>query len=107
VLSDAWGLTAALTAMPAFGLLAALLRKFQEAYGVAVLHAWGMTELSPIGTVGAVKAKHHEMCPEERYVVQAKQRRAVFGVDMKIVGADGIELPWDGATSGDLLVRGP
>ena len=85
----------------------AMLRKFQEAYGVAVLHAWGMTELSPIGTVGAMKAKHLEMRPEERYAVQSKQGRALFGVDMKIVGADGIELPWDGVTSGDLLVRGP
>ena len=85
----------------------AMLRKFQEAYGVAVLHAWGMTELSPIGTVGTMKAKHFEMSVEERYAVQSKQGRAVFGVDMKIVGADGMELPWDGATSGDLLVRGP
>lgn len=47
------------------------------------------------------------MCPEERYAVQSKQGRALIGVDMKIVGADGSELPWDGATSGDLLVRGP
>ena len=85
----------------------AMLRKFQEAYGVAVLHAWGMTELSPIGTVGAMKAKHLEIRPQERYAVQSKQGRAVFGVDMKIVAADGTELPWDGATSGDLLVRGP
>ena len=85
----------------------AMLRKFQEAYGVAVLHVWGMTELSPIGTVGAMKAKHFEMSVEERYAVQSKQGRTVFGVDMKIVGADGIELPWDGATSGDLMVRGP
>ncbi|CAN7802640.1 3-(methylthio)propionyl-CoA ligase [Paraburkholderia hospita] len=85
----------------------AMLRKFQETYGVAVLHAWGMTELSPIGTVGTMKARHFEMSLEERYAVQSKQGRVVFGVDMKIVGADGMELPWDGATSGDLLVRGP
>ena len=85
----------------------AMLRKFQETYGVAVLHVWGMTELSPIGTVGTMKAKHFEMSLEERYAVQSKQGRAVFGVDMKIVGTDGMELPWDGATSGDLLVRGP
>jgi len=85
----------------------AMLRKFQETYGVAVLHAWGMTELSPIGTVGTMKAKHLEMSLEERYAVQSKQGRAVFGVDMKIVGAEGVELPWDGASSGDLLVRGP
>ncbi|CAN7726867.1 3-(methylthio)propionyl-CoA ligase [Paraburkholderia hospita] len=85
----------------------AMLRKFQETYGVAVLHAWGMTELSPIGTVGTMKARHFEMSLEERYAVQSKQGRVVFGVDMKIVGTDGMELPWDGATSGDLLVRGP
>ena len=84
-----------------------MLRKFQETYGVAVLHVWGMTEMSPIGTVGTMKAKHFEMSLEERYAVQSKQGRAVFGVDMKIVGTDGMELPWDGATSGDLLVRGP
>ena len=85
----------------------AMLRKFQETYGVAVLHVWGMTEMSPIGTVGTMKAKHFEMSLEERYAVQSKQGRGLFGVDMKIVGPDGKELPWDGAKSGDLLVRGP
>ncbi|WP_349608316.1 3-(methylthio)propionyl-CoA ligase [Cupriavidus sp. DF5525] len=84
-----------------------MLRKFQEDYGVAVLHAWGMTELSPLGTVGAMKSRHMEMLPEDCYAVQSKQGRAVFGVDVKIVSADGQELPWDGVTSGDLLVRGP
>ncbi|MFP3558817.1 3-(methylthio)propionyl-CoA ligase [Paraburkholderia sp. SIMBA_049] len=84
-----------------------MLRKFQETYGVAVSHVWGMTEMSPIGTVGTVKARHVEMSMEERYAVQSKQGRAVFGVDMKIVDVDGMELPWDGATSGALLVRGP
>jgi fatty-acyl-CoA synthase len=54
-----------------------------------------------------MKARHIEMSQEERDAVQSKQGRVVFGVDMKIVGADGIELPWDGTTSGDLLVRGP
>jgi fatty-acyl-CoA synthase len=84
-----------------------MLHKFQETYGVAVLHVWGMTELSPIGTIGTLKAKHLVMSPAERNAVQSKQGRAVFGVDMKIVGTDGVELPWDGATSGDLMVRGP
>jgi 3-(methylthio)propionyl---CoA ligase len=85
----------------------AMLRKFQDEYGVEVLHAWGMTELSPLGTVGALKARHLAMRPEDRDAVQARQGRAVFGVDMKIVGADGQELAWDGVTSGELLVRGP
>jgi len=84
-----------------------MLHTFQQTHGVAVLHVWGMTELSPIGTVGTLKARHVEMSPAERYAVQSKQGRAVFGVDMKIVDADGMELPWDGATSGELLVRGP
>jgi len=84
----------------------AMLHKFQESYGVAVLHAWGMTELSPIGTVGTLKSKHLTMSTDERRAVQSKQGRAPFGVDMKIVGPEGNELPWDGATSGDLLVRG-
>ncbi|MEM5431731.1 3-(methylthio)propionyl-CoA ligase [Cupriavidus oxalaticus] len=84
-----------------------MLNKFQEDYGIQVLHAWGMTELSPLGTVCALKAKQLAMPPEARQAVQSKQGRAVFGVDMKIVGQDGAELPWDGETSGDLLVRGP
>jgi fatty-acyl-CoA synthase len=85
----------------------AMMRKFQETYDVTVLHVWGMTELSPIGTAGTLKARHVEMSPKERYAVQSKQGRTVFGIDMKIVDVDGMELPWDGATSGDLMVRGP
>ncbi|MDY7544648.1 3-(methylthio)propionyl-CoA ligase [Glaciimonas sp. Gout2] len=85
----------------------AMLRKFQEVFGVHVLHAWGMTELSPLGTVCAFKSKLLKNSPEERYAVQAKQGRAVFGVDMKIVDEDGHELPWDGKSSGKLMVRGP
>jgi len=85
----------------------AMIRKFQETYAVDVLHAWGMTEMSPIGTVCAFKARHADAGAEERYAVQAKQGRAVYGVDMKIVDSMGKELPWDGQAAGDLLVRGP
>ena len=85
----------------------AMIRSFQEEYGVQVLHAWGMTEMSPLGTVSTFKAKHLEMDKEARYAVQAKQGRAIFGVDMKIVGQDGKELPMDGKAFGDLHVRGP
>src|SRR5262245_50896642 len=84
-----------------------MIRKFQETYAVDVLHAWGMTEMSPIGTVCAFKARHADAGAEERYAVQAKQGRAVYGVDMKIVDSMGKELPWDGQAAGDLLVRGP
>jgi fatty-acyl-CoA synthase len=85
----------------------AMLRAFQEDYGVEVLHAWGMTEMSPLGTVCTLKAKHNNAGKEARYAVQSKQGRAIFGVDMKIVGADGKELPMDGKAFGDLHVRGP
>lgn len=85
----------------------AMLRTFQEDYGVQVLHAWGMTEISPLGTVCVLKSKHLDWPIEDRYKIQAKQGRALFGVDMKIVGDRGENLPWDGKAFGDLMVRGP
>jgi 3-(methylthio)propionyl---CoA ligase len=85
----------------------AMLRAFQEDYDVHVLHGWGMTEMSPLGTVGALKSRHLAMSAEERRAVQAKQGRALFGVELKTVGKDGRELPHDGRTSGELMVRGP
>ena len=85
----------------------AMTRAFQERYDVQVLHAWGMTEMSPIGTVCTMKRRHVALDGEARLGLQAKQGRAVFGVDMKIVDGDGKELPRDGKVSGELLVRGP
>ena len=84
-----------------------MLRLFQEKYGVQVLHAWGMTEMSPLGTVSTFKGKHRALDDASRTALQYKQGRVIFGVDMKIVDADGNELPWDGRSFGDLLVRGP
>jgi len=85
----------------------AMLRAFGEKYGVHVLHAWGMTEMSPLGTVGSFKSKHAAMSQEERYDVMAKQGRAVYGVDMKAVDGDGKEIPFGSEQQGELLVRGP
>ncbi len=85
----------------------AMMRSFQERYDVQVLHAWGMTEMSPVGTVATLKGKHTDMSVDEKFAVQSTQGHAVYGVDMKIVGEDGAELPWDGKASGELLVRGP
>ncbi len=85
----------------------AMLRKFQEDYGVRVFHAWGMTEMSPLGTVGTLKAKQAKLDKEAQLAVQAKQGRGIFGVDMKIVDEQGEELPWDGKRFGNLMVRGP
>jgi 3-(methylthio)propionyl---CoA ligase len=85
----------------------AMIRTLQDDYGVEVLHAWGMTEMSPLGTVTTFKTKHLGLPKPEREALQAKQGRAVFGVDMRIVGQDGTELPQDGKAFGDLQVRGP
>ena len=84
----------------------AMLRSF-KAYGVDVLHGWGMTEMSPLGTLCALKKKHLAMDAEAQLAVLEKQGRAVFGVEMKIVDGQGVELPWDGKATGDLLVKGP
>jgi 3-(methylthio)propionyl---CoA ligase len=85
----------------------AMTRAFQEECGVEVLHAWGMTEMSPLGTVCTFKTKHAKQSKEERYALQNKQGRAIYGVDLRVVGEDGRELPWDGKSIGDLHVRGP
>ncbi|WP_130430190.1 3-(methylthio)propionyl-CoA ligase [Rivibacter subsaxonicus] len=84
-----------------------MMRTFQDRFGVQVLHAWGMTEMSPVGTVCTLKANQLRLDAEQRIAVQAKQGRAVFGVDMKIVDDEGHELPHDGKAAGELLVRGP
>ena len=75
--------------------------------GVQVVHAWGMTEMSPLGTACTLQARHTAMPREAQRAVLRKQGHAICGVDMKIVDDDGAELPWDGATHGHLLVKGP
>jgi 3-(methylthio)propionyl---CoA ligase len=85
----------------------AMIRAFNDTYGVTVLHAWGMTEMSPLGTVCTLKNEQLALPKEEQTKVLLKQGRAVYGVDMKIVNEAGEELPWDGKAYGDLLVRGP
>jgi fatty-acyl-CoA synthase len=85
----------------------AMIKSFRDDYGVTVLHAWGMTEMSPIGTVCNLKLPQLALDPEAQLAVMCKQGRALFGVDMRIVDPAGRELPWDGQTSGDLHVKGP
>jgi 3-(methylthio)propionyl---CoA ligase len=85
----------------------AMIDAFNETYGVEVLHAWGMTEMSPAGHGVHPEERTWPACRSEQMKVRLKQGRAVFGVDMKIVDEAGNELPWDGKTYGDLLVRGP
>ena len=83
-----------------------LIEAFAE-QGVAVEHAWGMTEVSPIGSYNRPKPAHAGFSVAELNALGLKQGRALFGVDMKITGDAGEELPWDGVRFGDLKVRGP
>jgi acyl-CoA synthetase (AMP-forming)/AMP-acid ligase II len=74
---------------------------------VAVVHAWGMTEMSPLGTAGYLQAQHRALPKEAQRAILQKQGHAIFGVDMKLVDDAGNTLAWDGATYGHLLVKGP
>ena len=85
----------------------AMIDAFRDDYGVEVLHAWGMTELSPLGTLCTLKNKHLKLPKEEQMKLLLKQGRSIYGVDMKIVNDAGDEQPHDGKSYGDLLVRGP
>ena len=80
---------------------------FQDVYGVKVMHAWGMTEMSPLGTVCSIKPVYADLTGPARIDVQQKQGHAPFGVEMKITDDSGGRLPWDGKTFGRLKVRGP
>jgi fatty-acyl-CoA synthase len=85
----------------------AMIRQFDEEFGVDCQHAWGMTEMSPLGTLLTLKGKHAAVPAGERFALRCKQGRTIYGVEMKIVDGEGRELPRDGKAFGDLLVRGP
>ena len=85
----------------------AMIDAFRDDYGVEVLHAWGMTELSPLGTLCTLKNKHLTLPKEEQMKLLLKQGRAIYGVDMRIVNDAGEEQAHDGKAYGDLLVKGP
>ena len=85
----------------------AMSERFATSFGAFVVHAWGMTEMSPLGTVCNLLPKHRGDTLEQQLAVQEKQGRAVYGVDMKVVDDEGARLPHDGQSAGHLLVRGP
>ncbi|RFC65508.1 long-chain-fatty-acid--CoA ligase [Fulvimarina endophytica] len=78
-----------------------------NALGVAVRHAWGMTETSPVGLASAPKPKHRDLSKEHRLALTALQGRPLFGMDFRVEGGDGEEVARDGKAYGALLVRGP
>jgi fatty-acyl-CoA synthase len=84
-----------------------MMKTLRHQYGVEVVHAWGMTEMSPLGTACTLQAHHMDLPEEKKQAILEKQGHAIFGVELKIVDDMGKELPWDGKTYGNLLVRGP
>lgn len=84
-----------------------MIEAYEKKFGVSILHAWGMTETSPLGTVSRLKKHMDTWSEDEKYKVRAKQGMAVPLVEVKIVDDENKDLPWDGASSGELLVRGP
>jgi 3-(methylthio)propionyl---CoA ligase len=85
----------------------AMIKAFQERHDAFVIHAWGMTEMSPLGTTNSPSRYTQGLALEDRYNLQTKQGRPLYGVAMRITGPDGQPLPNDGRTSGRLEVRGP
>ena len=85
----------------------AMITTFREQFGVEVWHGWGMTEMSPCGTMSTLQNHHLPLSAQEKDAVIAKQGHVLFGVDMKVMDDEGSELPWDGKSSGHLLVKGP
>jgi len=85
----------------------AVIEAFQDEFGVKVVHAWGMTETSPLGTLCSFKPEVMALSPEERLQTQLTVGHPPFTVDIAIRDEDGRMLPWDGQTQGRLLIRGP
>ena len=85
----------------------AMAKTFQDVYGVEVIHAWGMTEMSPLGTACTLKPEYAALGGDARLDIQQKQGQTPFMVEMKITDDAGTRLPWDGKTFGRLRVRGP
>lgn len=84
----------------------ALMRRFELECGIRLQHAWGMSELSPLGAINTLKQKHLTVGEEERFSIEMKQGRPPFGIALKTVDEHGKELPRDGRSPGELLVRG-
>ncbi|HXF69622.1 MAG TPA: long-chain fatty acid--CoA ligase [Thermoflexus sp.] len=85
----------------------ALIEAFEKRFGIRVAHAWGMTEMTPLGTVANLKSYMADWPEEERFAIRAKQGMPVVGVEIRAVDEQGREVPWDGRTMGELQVRGP
>jgi 3-(methylthio)propionyl---CoA ligase len=84
-----------------------MIRDFRDRHGVTVVQGWGMTEMSPLGTVSTLRPEHEQLPEEEQVLLRGKAGHGIFGVAMKVVDDEGREQPWDGVSTGELKVRGP
>ncbi|MDH4047317.1 MAG: 3-(methylthio)propionyl-CoA ligase [Gammaproteobacteria bacterium] len=84
-----------------------MIRAFRDKHDVLVHQGWGMTEMSPLGTLNSLKANMQELSAEDKLKIQTKAGRGIYGVEMRIVDDEQNELPWDGVAYGALQVRGP
>ena len=84
-----------------------LIETFEKKYGATMLHAWGMTEMTPLGTICRLKSSMESLPDDERYAIRAKQGYVAAGVDMRLIDEEGREQPWDGQSMGEIQVRGP
>ncbi len=84
-----------------------MIEGFEKKHGLNVIHAWGMTEMSPLGTVSRLKSYQAELPESDRFSIRAKQGMSVPGVDLRAVDEAGKEIPWDGKAFGELQVKGP
>ena len=84
-----------------------MIEGFEKKHGLNVVHAWGMTEMSPLGTISVLKSYQRDLPEAERFAIRAKQGLPVPGVDIRAVDVEGKEIPWDGKAFGELQVKGP
>jgi len=84
-----------------------VIEKLRDYLGAVTIHAWGMTELSPLGTIGTLLPRHETLDPEKRMAIHLKQGRVVYGAEIRIADDQGRELARDGSSVGIIQARGP
>ena len=84
-----------------------MIESFEKKHGITVMHAWGMTEMSPLGTTSRLKSYQNDLPEAEKFSIRAKQGTSVPGVEIRAIEESGKEIPWDGKAFGELEVRGP
>lgn len=83
-----------------------MIDEFRDRYNVELIHAWGMTETSPLGTVNQLLQKHEELSDDAKALLRQGQGRPPYGVDLRLIGDDGGAMAHDGKTQGNLQIRG-